>query len=763
MKSFILLETNASVSLGALLAPPALLLCALAAPGQSASIVPIAVPGSSSLSVRGLNQSGNVTGIYRTGGFAERAFFWSNNTALDIGSLGGTFIGGHALNNSDQVVGYSSTGGDSEFHAFVFERGGMLNLDILGSQYSSGTAINEAGQVTGEFLTPDGWEYHTFLFSGGVMHDLGTLGGSFSFPTAINNAGQVVGQSSVVRDLENHAFLFSNGAMRDLGTLGGKVSEAQAINSDGRVTGSSSIAGDGETHAFLHDGTSMRDLMTLGGTASEGVALNEPGDVIGNSSLSGDSEWHGFVYSGGVMRDLGTLGGTSSQARAINNRGQIVGVSSDASAVDRAFLWQNSGMVDLNSLLPPGSGWDLSAAYFINDASQIVGTGKFQGQTAWFLMSLQSVANRSPFADAGRDQVVETTGAVTETTLDGSASSDPDGDSLSFEWFSGNNLLGIGARMKVALGLGSHTFVLRVTDVHGAAAHDDINVTVVDTTPPTVQCPEGRMIAANENGIALIPDFVQNLVASDNAGTALIVTQSPATGTPVGCGAHVVAITVADATGNQTSCVTSLTVADFTPPVISCPNPVARSVGSESLVSVPDLLSNLATRDNCTPANELTRTQSPPPGGLVGPGGYEITITVADAAGNVAECVVPFTVSNCKAARIRSVRADHPILRDGSHEMVPVTFTVATTESCTRKPQCRIVSVKSSDPVTGRGDTTTPDWKITGDLTVELRAERSNPWWPRIYTIEIACTDSNGLTSTRHTFVFVRKSEKRGK
>jgi probable HAF family extracellular repeat protein len=52
-----------------------------------------------------------------------------------------------------------------------------------------------------------------------------------------------------------------------------------------------------------------------------------------------------------------------------------------------AFLYSNGAMIDLNSLLLPGSGWTLSSATAINDSGQIVGYGiNPSGQQHAFLL-----------------------------------------------------------------------------------------------------------------------------------------------------------------------------------------------------------------------------------------------------------------------------------------------------------------------------------------------------------------------------------------
>jgi uncharacterized membrane protein len=50
-----------------------------------------------------------------------------------------------------------------------------------------------------------------------------------------------------------------------------------------------------------------------------------------------------------------------------------------AAGDNHAFLYQNGVLFDLNALLASTAGWELTAAYGINDAGQIVGTGILDG------------------------------------------------------------------------------------------------------------------------------------------------------------------------------------------------------------------------------------------------------------------------------------------------------------------------------------------------------------------------------------------------
>ncbi|MEN8135155.1 MAG: SBBP repeat-containing protein [Thermodesulfobacteriota bacterium] len=98
----------------------------------------------------------------------------------------------------------------------------------------------------------------------------------------------------------------------------------------------------------------------------------------------------------------------------------------------------------------------------------------------------QGIPNQPPLAEAGVDQTVECAGAFGSTfTLDGSGSTDPDGDALTYTW-SGPFGTKIGKVTTVTLPLGTHTITLTIDDGKGGTATDNVEITVEDTTPPVV-------------------------------------------------------------------------------------------------------------------------------------------------------------------------------------------------------------------------------------------------------------------------------------
>lgn len=88
--------------------------------------------------------------------------------------------------------------------------------------------------------------------------------------------------------------------------------------------------------------------------------------------------------------------------------------------------------------------------------------------------------------------------------------------------------------------------------------------------------------------------------------------------------------------------------------------------------------------------------------------------------------------------------------------MVPVTVAASATDNCSAAADCHIASVSSNEPINGLGDgDTAPDWEITGNLRVNLRAERAGTGSGRVYTLMVQCTDATGNNSTESVSVTV--------
>ena len=98
--------------------------------------------------------------------------------------------------------------------------------------------------------------------------------------------------------------------------------------------------------------------------------------------------------------------------------------------------------------------------------------------------------NEEPVADAGEDQLVECQGGLTAVQLDGSGSSDPDGDELTYEWcIAGVSLDVPGSATPVGqFPLGPTLATLIVTDGKGGFDTSDVLISVEDTVPPALIC-----------------------------------------------------------------------------------------------------------------------------------------------------------------------------------------------------------------------------------------------------------------------------------
>jgi len=137
-------------------------------------------------------------------------------------------------------------------------------------------------------------------------------------------------------------------------------------------------------------------------------------------------------------------------------------------------------------------------------------------------------------------------------------------------------------------------------------------------------------------------------------------------------------------------------------------------------------------------------------------GETQVVCTASDKAGNTATQTFTVTINDTTIPNIKNLRANPDVLWPANHKMVTVAVKVDVSDNCDPAPLCRITSVSSNEPENGLGDgDTAPDWKITGKLTANLRAERSGNGNGRIYTLTITCNDTAGNSSSKWVTVKV--------
>jgi RNA polymerase sigma factor (sigma-70 family) len=149
-----------------------------------------------------------------------------------------------------------------------------------------------------------------------------------------------------------------------------------------------------------------------------------------------------------------------------------------------------------------------------------------------------------------------------------------------------------------------------------------------------------------------------------------------------------------------------------------------------------------------------------PPSGSFFPVGTNFVVCVAtDEAGHVTNtCSFEITVRDCEPPVIHSIAASPEVLWPSTHRMEEVTVRVAASDNC-HVAGCKIISVACSESIPAGTSQTTAGWQITGDLTVNLSAERSAAGTGRVYSITVRCTDDSGNASTAVVRVTVPRDQ----
>ncbi len=186
---------------------------------------------------------------------------------------------------------------------------------------------------------------------------------------------------------------------------------------------------------------------------------------------------------------------------------------------------------------------------------------------------------------------------------------------------------------------------------------------MLDAEPPTIaDCPDSLWLSPSAGGAYTVNDLTGMINASDNvtATSDLLITQNPVAGSMLQSGdVDTLTITVTDEAMNSTDCDILLGYGnDSSPPVfLSCFSDTSVSANGNCYSDVWDFTSLVEVYDDVTSSDNITLTQSPVAGTVLGQAswpntGQEICVYATDQSGNTSSCCFNLSVFDNTAPTI---------------------------------------------------------------------------------------------------------------
>ena len=334
----------------------------------------IDVPGSAFTYAYGINDGGQVVGVYNDGssGGASNGYIYSGGSYTTLQVPGSTATYSYNINASGEVVGQYSNGSTS--YGFVYSGGTYTTINPPGATYTGMGDINDSGEVAGYYS--DGSTSHGFVYTGGSYTTLSPPGSTSSEAYGINSSGDVVGV--YVNGSNTYGFLYSGGTYTTINPPGSTyVNLTWGINDSGQLVG---LYDDGSAkYGFLYDvGTGIYTTLEVpGALLTHAMDINESGEIVGwydimiTEDILNDegmiiSDTHprtyGFLYDTNtdIYTTLDVPGSTFTSAYRINASGQAVGDPTGAASPGPPSGVPEPSTLVLAALGLAGLGWTRS-------------------------------------------------------------------------------------------------------------------------------------------------------------------------------------------------------------------------------------------------------------------------------------------------------------------------------------------------------------------------------------------------------------------
>jgi hypothetical protein len=209
-------------------------------------------------------------------------------------------------------------------------------------------------------------------------------------------------------------------------------------------------------------------------------------------------------------------------------------------------------------------------------------------------------------------------------------------------------------------GLLNSLYICQVSNTIGSVNSNIVYFSYETENPVIVSFPDNQIIGDGTSCEVLLPDYIGDVITTDNCDVNPAVTQSPEAGTLISGATNTVTLTVTDDVGNTAEVTFNVTVEDNTNPEITSTHTdqtVDANAECEAILS--DYTGDVIASDNCD--SNIDITQNPIVGTVIFGTLNTVTLTVTDNSGNTDEVTFNIAVEDNTSPEITSTHEDKTV------------------------------------------------------------------------------------------------------
>jgi hypothetical protein len=248
-------------------------------------------PGASSTQAFGINNQGQIVGVYADAIRGQNGFELSGGkfTTINCALENGTLLSD--INDNSQIVGtYAFIGG---FHGFQFEANGSCSdvIDPLGTADTNAWGIDDGGEIVG-FYVDSGGAFQGFYDINGKFTTISCSGATDTRAYGINHhGGAILGDYETTAGGNFNGLFFVSNKCSTINFPNAASTSLKGINASGQISG---WYNDGAFHGFVRSGSQFQTLDFPGATQTLAFHINDRGQVVGWYEDSAGGV-HGFL------------------------------------------------------------------------------------------------------------------------------------------------------------------------------------------------------------------------------------------------------------------------------------------------------------------------------------------------------------------------------------------------------------------------------------------------------------------------------------